>query len=185
VRFLLLFSVSFFVELEERFSAYIAALNRPDVESALSMIAPGLRDRDLVEWGASMQARSEPEIVSIRGDWLTARIVEESLLNAALEARRSRVSAYRFENGVIREIRILETREDRRSRYRSRARARFPRPVEAPGSGLTAPSGSVHQAGTPFQPGNGPISTRWPVADVGSETTRRLVKPRMRSRISS
>jgi Tol biopolymer transport system component len=72
VRFLLLFSMSFSVELEERFSAYMAALNRHDVEAALSMTSLDLQRRDLLEWEASMEARSEFEIVSIRGDRLTA-----------------------------------------------------------------------------------------------------------------
>jgi hypothetical protein len=66
VRFLLLFSMSFSVELEERFSAYMAALNRHDVEAALSMTSLDLQRRDLLEWEASMEARSEFEIVSIR-----------------------------------------------------------------------------------------------------------------------
>jgi TolB protein len=111
---LLVFAMSFSMELERRFSDYMAALNGHDLEKALSLTAPDLRNRDLREWEASVQARFEFEVVSTRGEWLTARIVEENLLYSALDVNRRLVVAYRFENEVIEEIRVLETRENGR-----------------------------------------------------------------------
>jgi TolB protein len=104
---------------------YMDALNRHDVEQVMRFYAPDLVRRrlgaavestraalrDIREWEAPMRAHFAYEIVSVRGEWLTARVVETNALYEALDVRRPLVSEYRWRNGAIVEMNIKEIRD--------------------------------------------------------------------------
>jgi TolB protein len=67
--------------------------------------------QELGEWKTAIGARFDFEIVSVRGDRLTARVVETNRLLTALGVSRTVVSEYVLDDGVMREARVLETRD--------------------------------------------------------------------------
>jgi hypothetical protein len=98
----LLLALTLALDPEASFRAYMSALNRHEIE-------PSTRG-----WDSVLEARAAFEVVSVRGDWVSARVAEDSLLNSALDVRRSRVARYRFGEGALRETRALEIRNEGR-----------------------------------------------------------------------
>jgi TolB protein len=105
--------------------AYMAALNAHDVEAVLRFYAKdvvrrrhgevvgGTREslRAIREWEAPMRTRFDYETVTVRGEWLTARLLETNALYDALDVQRPMVSQYRWRNGGIVETNLAEIRE--------------------------------------------------------------------------
>ena len=116
------------------YRAYISALNSHQIDRTLNFYAPGYifrrlgqpvertmeELRHIREWETPMQARLEAEIVSVNGEWLTARVIETNLLYEALEVHRPMVWTYRIRDGRLYEANLTEIREEARPWPRAR-----------------------------------------------------------------
>lgn len=122
-------------QIQSWYREYMAALNGHDVERVLRSYAPDMVRRrrgqivestiegwrNIREWETPMKARFEYEVVSVKGDWLAARMMETNLLYSALEVRRPMVSEYRWRDGVIVEMNLKEISETGRDWSNARA----------------------------------------------------------------
>ena len=129
---------------EQRFRAYMDALNAHQVDKAMALLGPDLKllregrpvlrsraqIRDIREWEIPLQARFEYTIYAVGGDRIAATVEETNLLYAALEVRRTMHAEYRFRDGQLIESHLRRIEE--RGRRSRRWRANGARPTPAP-----------------------------------------------------
>jgi len=110
---------------EQRFRAYMDALNAHQVDKAMALLGPDLKllregrpvlrsraqIRDIREWEIPLQARFEYTIYAVGGDRIAATVEETNLLYAALEVRRTMHAEYRFRDGQLIESHLRRIEE--------------------------------------------------------------------------